>query len=349
MKYHLLLTFQLGGEDAENGQNGEGDGGKGAGSGRQQNRRSGSAPRSGQPLQTATITAEQVENLEKLISESAIPKSQVLESYRIKELINLPAVRYNNVAGWLRSVINKKKEAALANGTKPAENGDGKGNTEEAKGAQSGTYQQPSSVSLDQVQKLQALIKETTSDEAKFLQKLEVETLAHLPASRFDEAMNLLKDKKDRMSKAALANGTKPAENGDGKGNTEEAKGAQSGTYQQPPSVSLDQVQKLQALIKETAADEVGFLNYLEVETLALLPASRFDEAVNALNAKKKKSAVNQLVATLTARNISVEVNEESGDVQATPGYQDSQAKAFLKSLGFKQMIGGKIWIKEAA
>jgi hypothetical protein len=353
MKYHLLLTFQLGGEDAENGQNGEGE--RGAGSGRQQAGRHGSGQRSGQQVKTATITAEQAENLKMLIPESGYPENKVLEFYRIKELINLPVVKYNGAVSFLEKAIKKKKEADPGNETKPADSGNGKAAPEEGKGASPGSSQQPPSVSLDQVQKLQTLIKETATDEAKFLQHLKVETLAFLPASRFDEAVKALEAKK---KKAEATAGAKPADNGNEKAASEEGKGASPRTSEQPSSVSLEQVQKLQGLIKETAADEAKFLQHLKVETLAHLPASRFDEAIKALEVKKSKNnvgansvqgAVNQLVATLTGRNIAVQVDEATGDVQATPGYQDTQGKAFLKSLGFKMMIGGKKWIKEAA
>jgi len=265
LKYHLLMTFQLGGEDVENEQSGSGNNGC---SGRQQGRSQGSGSRSGKPpIKTATITTEQAENLKNLILLSGYGEKNVLGFYKVDQIVNLPVVKYNGAVSYLQKAIKKKNESVPSNANSSSENVTGN------------------------------VPSDTTT-------------------------------------------------------------ATQSDPSPQLPSVSLEQVQKLEGLIKEAGADEAKFLIHLQVETLAHLPADRFDEAVKALDAKKKKNnenancvqgAVNQLIATLSARNIAFKVDEASGDVQATPGYQDTQGKAFLKSLGFKQMIGGKTWIKEAA
>lgn len=210
-----------------------------------------------------------------------------------------------------------------------------------------------------QAENLKDLINISGWKEKQVLDYYRIGKLENLPVVKYDAACKFLQkaiDKK-RITDETPSTGQSLSENG-GNVPSETTTGAQLEPFQQPPAVSLDQVQKLQELIKETGTDEAKFMVYLNVETLAHLSATRFDEAVKALEAKKKKNggqvengingAVNQLVATLSARNIDVKVDEATGNVQATPGYQDSQAKAFLKSLGFVPMIGGKSFIKVA-
>lgn len=52
--------------------------------------------------------------------------------------------------------------------------------------------------------------------------------------------------------------------------------------------VTPEQVDDLVALMEEVAADRTKFLNYLRIDTLAHLPANRFQDAVRLLEAKRK-------------------------------------------------------------
>lgn len=54
-------------------------------------------------------------------------------------------------------------------------------------------------------------------------------------------------------------------------------------------SITPEQVEQLQTLIVQSGADIPKFLKYFKVETLADLSASRFKDAVDALNAKGRK------------------------------------------------------------
>lgn len=58
---------------------------------------------------------------------------------------------------------------------------------------------------------------------------------------------------------------------------------------QAEPKVSQDQADTLQALIEDVGADSGRFLAYLKVAKLSDLPATRYDEAVQALEAKRNK------------------------------------------------------------
>lgn len=125
-----------------------------------------------------------------------------------------------------------------------------------------------------------------------------------------------------------------------------------------PPVITLAQVQVLEKLIKEAGADEVKFLKCLQVDTLAQLPAERFEWAVKSLEAKKKQSEKNKpaevsdsnmLIATLSARNIPYQLDEQSNEIHAKPSFSDSGAKEFLKQQGFKWNSSAKAWIKMAA
>ncbi len=52
--------------------------------------------------------------------------------------------------------------------------------------------------------------------------------------------------------------------------------------------VTTDQMTELVALMEEVGADRTKFLNFLKIDTLAHLPKKRFQEAVKALEAKRK-------------------------------------------------------------
>jgi hypothetical protein len=54
--------------------------------------------------------------------------------------------------------------------------------------------------------------------------------------------------------------------------------------------ITEGQVQQLSALMLEVKADTTRFLKYLKIESLADLPANRFQGAIDALNAKRKVS-----------------------------------------------------------
>lgn len=58
--------------------------------------------------------------------------------------------------------------------------------------------------------------------------------------------------------------------------------------------ISGDQKDKLIALMKEVGADTAKFLQYLGIEYIDVLPASRFNSAVQALEAKKRKAPENE-------------------------------------------------------
>lgn len=55
--------------------------------------------------------------------------------------------------------------------------------------------------------------------------------------------------------------------------------------------ISADQARHLQVLVDEVQADMRRFCSYLKVGSLAELPASRYEEAVKALEAKRKVAA----------------------------------------------------------
>jgi len=132
----------------------------------------------------------------------------------------------------------------------------------------------------------------------------------------------------------------------------EEGKGNPLTADLNPPVITLEQIKELQKLIKETDSNEVSFLQYLQVETLAHIPADRFTWAKKALEAKKKateKDNSNLVIAALASRNIPFQVDEQAGEIHATPSFQDTGAKAFLKEQGFKWNPAEKAWIKQAA
>lgn len=55
--------------------------------------------------------------------------------------------------------------------------------------------------------------------------------------------------------------------------------------------VNIEQIEKLQALLSETNSDTAKFCQVMKVESLAGIPASKFNDAVAKLNAKKQRAA----------------------------------------------------------
>ena len=55
------------------------------------------------------------------------------------------------------------------------------------------------------------------------------------------------------------------------------------------PRINQDQVGELLALIEDVGANKVAFLKYLKIDALADLPAKKFKDACDALNAKRAK------------------------------------------------------------
>ena len=53
----------------------------------------------------------------------------------------------------------------------------------------------------------------------------------------------------------------------------------------------MEQIEQLQALVTETNSDVAKFCQVMKVESLAGIPANRFNDAVAKLNAKKSRSA----------------------------------------------------------
>jgi hypothetical protein len=82
-----------------------------------------------------------------------------------------------------------------------------------------------------------------------------------------------------RYTAAALLNLTSRGEDDDGK-----AAGAAE-------KINDEQLQYLIALADEVGADKIKFCKYLKIESLAELPAARYTQAVNALEAKRKNAS----------------------------------------------------------
>lgn len=57
-----------------------------------------------------------------------------------------------------------------------------------------------------------------------------------------------------------------------------------------PQLITAEQKEQIIALMKETNADTAKFLEFMAVETLDELPFSKFNKAINLLNAKKKQA-----------------------------------------------------------
>jgi len=119
--------------------------------------------------------------------------------------------------------------------------------------------------------------------------------------------------------------------------------------------VTTAQVRELKRLIKESGADLNGFLTYFGAEKLERLPAAKYQQAVEKLEAKKEQASQqgasqqgkpNELASTLKARNIPFK--ETEGGIVATPDFKDKASQAFLKELGFKWDGKDRVW-KHAA
>ena len=123
----------------------------------------------------------------------------------------------------------------------------------------------------------------------------------------------------------------------------------------EPRFISSYQVMDLEARISKAGADRVKFLAFLGVTRLEEIPAERLNTAIEALDAKtrngdKQASKVTEITTALAARRIPFKMDESSGEVHATPSYQDTPSKDFLKSKGFKWNSSGKAWVyREAA
>jgi len=119
--------------------------------------------------------------------------------------------------------------------------------------------------------------------------------------------------------------------------------------------ITSDQVMDLEAKISQAGADRDKFLAFMGVTKLEEIPVERMTAAIDALDAKKKNgdrpaSKVTEITTALAARRIPFKTDEENGVVHATPSYQDTSSKEFLKAKGFKWNSSGKAWVyKEAA
>jgi hypothetical protein len=124
---------------------------------------------------------------------------------------------------------------------------------------------------------------------------------------------------------------------------------------QEPHFITSDQVMELEAKISQAGADRVKFLAFMGVTRLEEIPAELMTAAIEALDAKKKNgekpaSRVTEMTTALAARRIPFKTDEENREVHATPSYQDTSSKEFLKAKGFKWNSSGKAWVyKEAA
>ena len=123
-----------------------------------------------------------------------------------------------------------------------------------------------------------------------------------------------------------------------------------------PLFITNEQVLELEAKINQSGADRVKFLAYLGVNRLEELPVERMNAAINALDTKKKSnshkpvSSVTEILTALAARRIPFKTEEATGEVYATPSYQDAPSKDFLKAKGFRWNSSGKAWVyREAA
>lgn len=128
--------------------------------------------------------------------------------------------------------------------------------------------------------------------------------------------------------------------------------------------LSDGQLKVLRNLMVETKTNERAFTQFLKVDCLDSLESSRFQEALDALKAKKaqlaeggnttqkndtKPAGMSEVVAALAARKISCETNEKTGEVFAKPPYNDSGARDFVKSQGFRWNPDAKAWVWKKA
>ncbi len=118
--------------------------------------------------------------------------------------------------------------------------------------------------------------------------------------------------------------------------------------------ITIDQVKELETKIREAGADRIKFLAFMGVTKPEDIPASRMNDALMALEAKKNgspaKGKVTDITNALASRRIPFKMDETTGEVRATPSYQDASSKDCLKSQGFRWNSSGKAWIyREAA
>ena len=119
--------------------------------------------------------------------------------------------------------------------------------------------------------------------------------------------------------------------------------------------ITNDQVQELETKISQAGANRGKFLAYLGVKRLEELPVEQMPAAVKALDSKTNKgdkpaSKVTEITTALAARRIPFKMEEKTGEVHATPSYQDTPSKDFLKAQGFRWNSSGKAWVyREAA
>lgn len=71
----------------------------------------------------------------------------------------------------------------------------------------------------------------------------------------------------------------------------DDAEGAVGRNVEKAEKVSVEQVKRLQAIVDETETDLKRFCGYFRVAALTELPANRFEEAVKALETKRRRVA----------------------------------------------------------
>lgn len=122
----------------------------------------------------------------------------------------------------------------------------------------------------------------------------------------------------------------------------------------EPTYINEDQLQELESRIKGAGADMEKFLAYMGIKRLQDLPAERLADAIQALNEKATRNdrpatKVMELTTALAARRIPFQLDESAGVVHATPSYQDSASKEFLKAQGFRWNSSDKAWVYNKA
>lgn len=122
----------------------------------------------------------------------------------------------------------------------------------------------------------------------------------------------------------------------------------------EPAFINEDQLQDLESRIKGAGADPEKFLSYMGIKRLQDLPVERLADAIQALNDKATRNdrpvtKVMELTTALAARRIPFQLDESAGVVHATPSYQDSASKEFLKAQGFRWNSSDRAWVYNKA
>lgn len=122
----------------------------------------------------------------------------------------------------------------------------------------------------------------------------------------------------------------------------------------EPAFINEVQLQDLGTRIRGAGADMEKFLTYMGIKRLQDLPAERLADAIQALDEKAIKNVrpatkVMELTTALAARRIPFQLDESAGVVHATPSYQDSASKEFLKAQGFRWNSSDKAWVYNKA